>query len=85
MDYIGNQCKAHFELNDIPCDPGSESILGACDTSENTALGDGIEIAFGQKRDCYNVKLGTAKTIITGSVQKGSLPGISSALPEYQC
>ena len=79
---IGNDCKAVFELNDIPCAPGEASLLGACDTAEGSALADGKEVAFGVNRDCYNREIGTTD-ITTGSVQRGSLPGISTALPEY--
>ena len=82
MFEIGNKCNALYELNAIPCKPGSASLLGLCDGTENTNLADGVEIAFGVPRSCINIKIG-ATTITTGSIQRGVLPGISSVLPEY--
>ena len=78
MKDIGNQCDAHFELNDIPCSPGSKVVANngagnggtwACDT-EPGELWDGREAAFGTSRQCFSMpQLQTGDTIITGAMQ----------------
>ena len=65
MKVIGNKCDVHFELNDIPCDPGTRQKDNGCGGEDDTELVDGREVVFGNTRYCMQVKAPKDNTLIT--------------------